>query len=101
VLSLKKRERERLMGVEDVFSSRLRMKILKILAQVGELNVSEIARRLGVNYNMTSRHLKVLEDEGVIKHKVFGRIRLYRFNENSPKAKAVQNLIEVWEHANE
>jgi CRISPR locus-related DNA-binding protein len=89
------------MGVEDVFSSRLRMKILKILAQVGELNVSEIARRLGVNYNMTSRHLKVLEDEGVIKHKVFGRIRLYRFNENSPKAKAVQNLIEVWEHANE
>ncbi|MCL6578068.1 MAG: winged helix-turn-helix domain-containing protein [Candidatus Bathyarchaeota archaeon] len=98
---MKKRERERLMGVEDVFSSRLRMKILKILAQVGELNVSEIARRLGVNYNMTSRHLKVLEDEGVIKHKVFGRICLYRFNENSPKAKAVQNLIEVWEHANE
>lgn len=101
MLSLKKRKREHFMDVEDVFSSKLRMKILKILAQVGELNVSEIARRLGVNYNMTSRHLKVLEDEGVVKHKVFGRIRLYRFNENSPKAKVVQNLIEVWERANE
>jgi len=88
------------MDVDDVFSSKLRMKILKILVQVGELNVSEIARRLNVNYNTTSEHLKVLENEGILKHKVFGRIRLYRLNEHSLKARAVQNLIEVWEHAN-
>jgi len=88
------------MDIEDVFSSKLRMKILKIIAQVGELNVSEIARRLSVNYNTTSKHLKVLEVEGILQHKVFGRIRLYRLNERSPKARAVQNLMEVWEHAN-
>jgi CRISPR locus-related DNA-binding protein len=87
------------MKVEDVFSSRLRMKILKVLMQLGELNVSEIARRLKVNYNAINRHLKVLEDEGLIQHKVFGRIRLYRLNEQSPKTKAVQNLIETWEEA--
>jgi CRISPR locus-related DNA-binding protein len=85
------------MNVEDVFSSKLRMKILKIMAQIGELNVSEIARRLGVNYNTTREHLKVLEDEGLIQHKVFGRIRLYRLNDCSPKTKSVRNLIEVWE----
>jgi len=89
-----------IMNVEDVFSSRLRIKIFKILMQMGELNVSEIARRLRVNYKTTDKHLKVLEDEGMINHKVFGRIRLYRLNESSPKAKAVQNLIKVWEHAN-
>jgi len=88
------------MDIEDVFSSKLRVKILKNLVQMRELNVSEIARRLGVNYNTTSKHLKVLEDEGILQHKVFGRIRLYRLNENSPKARAVQNLMEVWEHAN-
>jgi DNA-binding transcriptional ArsR family regulator len=88
------------MDVEDVFSSKLRIKILKILMQVGELNVSEIARRLGVNYNTTSKHLKVLEDEGILQHKVFGRIHLYRLNEHSPKARALQNLMEAWEHAN-
>jgi DNA-binding transcriptional ArsR family regulator len=88
------------MNVEDVFSSRLRMKILRILVQVGELNGSEIARRLKVNYVTTSKHLKALENEGVLTHKVFGRIRLYRLNEPSPKAKAVQTLIETWEHAN-
>jgi len=88
------------MDVEDVFSSRLRIKILKILVQVGELNVSEIARRLGVNYNTTRGHLNVLEDEGILQHKVFGRIRLYRLNGHSPKARALQNLMEAWEHAN-
>lgn len=88
------------MNVEDVFSSRLRMKILRILVQVGELNGSEIARRLNVNYITTSKHLKALEDESVLVHKVFGRIRLYRLNERSPKAKAVQSLIETWEQAN-
>jgi predicted transcriptional regulator len=87
------------MDVEDVFSSRLRMKILKILTQVGELNVSEIARRLRVNYETTSGHLKVLEDEGILQHKMFGRIRLYRLNEHSTKARAVQNLLEVWKQA--
>jgi len=88
------------MDLENVFSSKLRMKILKIIARVGELNVSDIARRLSVNYKTTNDHLKILEDEGILQHKVFGRIRLYRLNERSPKARAVQNLIEVWEHAN-
>ena len=88
------------MNIEEVFSSRLRMKILKVLAQVGELNVSEIARRVRANYKTTNEHLKILEDEGIILHKIFGRIRLYRFNEHSPKAKAIQDLMEAWEHAN-
>jgi len=88
------------MNVEDVFSSRLRMKILRILVQVGELNGSEIARRLNVNYVTTSKHLKALEDEDILVHKTFGRIRLYRLNERSSKAKAVQALVETWEHAN-
>jgi predicted transcriptional regulator len=88
------------MNVEDVFSSRLRMKILKILYAVGELNVSDFARRLKVNYASTSKHLKILEEEGILQHKMFGRICLYRYNEQSAKAKAVQTLIEMWEKQN-
>jgi predicted transcriptional regulator len=88
-------------NVEDVFSSKVRIKILKILFNVGELNVSEIARRLKINYISASKHLKILEDEGILQRKMFGRIRLYRVNEQSPKTKALQNLIDSWEHQNE
>ena len=88
------------MNIEDVFSSRLRIKILKILTLTGELNVSEIARRLGVNYKTTRKHLEVLENENMINHKLFGRIRLYKLNKESPKTEAIQTLILTWDHTN-
>jgi len=85
------------MQVEEVFSSKPRMKILKFVARLGALNVSEIARRIGLNYSTTNQHLKLLEAEGILQQRVYGRIRMYKFNEGSPKARAVQSLIEVWE----
>lgn len=85
------------MNIEEVFSSKLRVRILKVILQVGELNVSDIARRLGVNYTSTIKHLDILEREGIIQHKRFGRIRIYRLSPNSPKAKVVQSLFETWQ----
>jgi DNA-binding transcriptional ArsR family regulator len=91
---------ESVMQIEEVFSSKPRMKILKLIARLGALNISDIARRINLNYTTTNQHLKLLEAEGVLQQKVYGRIRMYKFNESSPKAKAVQNLIETWEQVN-
>ena len=85
------------MDVEEVFSSKPRMKILKLLSRLGALNVSDIARRINLNYSTTNQHLKLLESEGVLQQRVYGRIRMNKFNEASAKARAVQNLIETWE----
>ena len=87
------------MEIEVVFSSKPRMKILKLLARLGTLNVSDIAKRIGLNYPATNEHLRLLEAEGILAQRVYGRIRMYRFNEASAKAKAVQRLIETWEQA--
>jgi DNA-binding transcriptional ArsR family regulator len=85
------------MLVEDVFSSKQRMKILKLIFQLGNLNVSDISRRTSSNFGATNKHLLILEDEGILQVRTYGRIRMYRFNESSPKAKAVQTLLETWE----
>ena len=85
------------MEIEEVFSSKLRMKILVLIYNLGQLNVSDIARRLNTNFSSASVHLKVLEDEGILRGLVYGRVRMYRFNEGSAKSKAVQNLIETWQ----
>jgi len=85
------------MEIEEVFSSKPRMKILKLVARLGALNVSDIARRINLNYSTTNQHLKLLESEGVLQQRIYGRIRIYKFNNGSPKARAVQNLIEAWE----
>jgi DNA-binding transcriptional ArsR family regulator len=96
----KRDERGKPMKVEEVFSSKPRMKILKLLSRLGAVNVSEIARRINLNYSTTNKHLKLLEDEGILQQRHYGRIRIYKFNEISPKARAVQNLIDVWSQVN-
>jgi len=85
------------MEFEEVFSSKPRMKILKFIYRLGTLNVSNIARRINLNYATTNQHLKLLENEKILQERVYGRIRMYRFVEASAKAIAVQNLIDVWE----
>jgi len=87
---------KRLMSVEEVFSSKGRVKILKILVEIGELNISEIARRSGLNYVTTNRHLQVLEEAGLVRHKNFGRIRIFRFNEENRRARMIKELVNGW-----
>ena len=85
------------MAIEDVFSSKGRVKILRILSEIGELNISEIARRAGLNYATTNQHLQALEKHKLIRHKTFGRIRIFRYNEENPRARMIRQLIEFWE----
>jgi predicted transcriptional regulator len=87
------------MELEEVFSSKLRMKILKLIYNLGSLNVTDVARRINANFASTAENLEVLEAEGILQERVYGRVRMYRFKEGSAKAKAVQNLIEVWEQS--
>ena len=85
------------MSIENVLSSKGRVKILKILAEIGELNISEIARRAKLNYTTTNQHLQILETSGIVRHKNFGRIRIFRFNNDNPRAKSIKELIEEWD----
>ncbi len=84
------------MELEEVFSSKSRMKILKLIFHLGQLNVSDVARRLKLNFASTSKHLNLLESEGILEERTYGRVRMYRFSEGA-KAKAVIGLIETWE----
>lgn len=85
------------MSIEEVLSSKGRVKILRILADIGELNISQIARRAGLNYTTTNQHLRVLENHQLVKHKRFGRIRIFRYNEENPKARMIKQLMESWD----
>jgi len=84
-------------AIEEVFSSKGRVKILRILSEIGELNISEIARRAGLNYATTNQHLQVLENNKLVRHKTFGRIRIFRYNEENARARMIRQLIEFWE----
>lgn len=85
------------MNLEDVFSSKPRVKILKLIYTLGQLNVTKVSREIKMSYAATTQHLKLLESEGILLERMYGRVKMYRFNEASIKAKAVADLIEAWE----
>jgi len=73
----------------------MRMKILKLLFNLGQLNTSDLAHRLGANYATTLRHLALLEKEGLVTQRLSGRTKFFRFA-NSLKAQAIMKLLEKW-----
>lgn len=83
--------------IELLFSSRGRIKIIRLLAECGELNISEIARRTKLNHSTTRRHLYLLERAKLVQEKTFGRIRIYRYKIENLRALALRRFIELWE----
>ncbi|MFW9934613.1 MAG: winged helix-turn-helix domain-containing protein [Candidatus Thorarchaeota archaeon] len=88
---------DRPIPVEILFSSRGRIKIIRLLAECGELNISEIARRTQLNHSTTRRHLQFLERAKLVQEKTFGRIRIYRYKIENLRALALRRFIELWE----
>ena len=90
-------ETSRKIGIEDLFSSRGRVKILKELAASGELNISELCRRVNLNHSSTKSHLEVLLQSGLIEEKIFGRIKIYRYKIEDLRARSLRSLFDIWE----
>jgi DNA-binding transcriptional ArsR family regulator len=78
---------------EQILGSRGRIRVLQVLSESGELNISEVSRRTGLNYTSVERHLTSLQEIGLIKEKRYGKIRIFelvfrtltiRFERNRP-----------------
>ncbi len=69
--------RPRTIEAEELLGSRGRIRVLRVLAESGELNISEVGRRTGMNYTSVERHLEALREMGLLREKRYGKIRIY------------------------
>lgn len=75
-----------------------RLLIVELLRE-GPLTVGEIADRLGLRQPQTSKHLKVLSDNGIVEAKVDANRRIYRlrpepFREMEFWAKSIRSVMQ-------
>lgn len=82
--------------LEKVFGSLAKVKILELLAREGELNVTAISKRVGVNHSRMRTHLEDLKTLKVIEEKKFGKIRIFQINEKSQAGKKIKDFIIHW-----
>jgi DNA-binding transcriptional ArsR family regulator len=80
-----------------VLSSGGRIKILTVLSNMGELHLSEIARKTDQSYSATDRHLQDLAAASIVEEHDYGRVRMFRLNLENPRAKILRQLIREWD----
>ena len=82
-------------------SSYGRTKVLTIMLEAGELNISEITRRSGLSHSATARHLEYLTRSGILSEKHFNRIRIFRVDQANPFVGALNRFYTEWKEASE
>ncbi len=93
----------------SALGSDTRIKIMQLICD-NEIHISMVARELGLSVPVTSRHVKVLEDAGLIVRKIYGKSHVLCINNKNiyaaldlfaPKKKIVakkgMSLLEVLE----
>ena len=71
------------MDVEELMGSRGRIRVLRVLSESRELNISEVGRRTGMNYTSVERHLEALREMGLLREKRYGKIRIFEATFNA------------------
>ncbi len=80
----------------EVLSSKGKVKVLDTLMAVEELNITEIVRQTSLSHHSVKRYLTELCEMGLVELKKFGRIRIYRYKLELPRARALHYAFERW-----
>ncbi|MEM2006287.1 MAG: winged helix-turn-helix domain-containing protein [Sulfolobales archaeon] len=79
--------------VVEVMSSRVRVKILRLLVERESLNISAIVRETKLNHKIVKENLDYLVEQGIVNEIIIGRVRAYRLNYSNPVARAIRDLF--------
>lgn len=85
------------MELEELFGSKGRTKILKIILNEGEVNITRLVKLSGLHYNLVKKHVEYLSSLGIVKVKSLGRIRIVEANFDDPRVVALRDLIRTIE----
>ena len=85
-----------MLEVERLFSSYGRARVLRVLLEGDELNVSEITRRTGLSHSSVGLHLDFLIREGLAREKRFNHIRILSVNHDDPRAAVLLRFLADW-----
>jgi len=85
------------MKVEDIFSSKGRIKVLKSIVFHGEINLTSIIKETGLNYNSVVKHLEYLKSHNIIEEINLGRVKIYRPQWTNPRVRYIEEILRTLE----
>ncbi len=80
--SFQKMNHEQRLKILNALGSNSRIKIMQTVCE-NETHISKIARDLGLSVPVTSKHVNILEDAGLITRKIYGKSHVLSVNNNN------------------
>ncbi len=81
------------MSLEEILGSPGRVRILRVLANHGELNITRLVRETGMHYRLVNKHIEVLKRHGIVIEKRFGRARIVALNTENPLTRTLLRIF--------
>jgi len=75
--------------LEQIIASSCRQKILLALSKTKRTHITNLVRIINSTYNQVNRNLQILEEEGIIKTKHYGHIKMIELEMEDPKTQAL------------
>lgn len=79
--------------LDEVLSSRARIKVLRAILKRSETNISQVIRETRLNYKTVRKHVNYLVSEGLVEEVKVGRLRLLRPNWLNPKVRRLEEFF--------
>ncbi len=82
--------------LEEVFGTAGRVKVLLMLIDQEEMNISQIVRLSGLEHSSVQKYLKSLCEQHLIHEKRYGRIRIFAIEEKNPYVVLLKRFFADW-----
>lgn len=82
--------------LEDLFSTRLRIKIVKVLVARKEANVSLLVKETRSNHGEVMKSIEYFKSIELVEEKCFGRIRIIRLRSENGLGRLVSEFVSAF-----
>ncbi|MFB0523836.1 MAG: hypothetical protein ACETV1_08800 [Candidatus Bathyarchaeia archaeon] len=83
------------MDLSRLMASSCRQKILEALSKVGQTHVMDLVRRVNSTYGQVNRNLQILESEGIVNIRYYGRLRMIKLDRENPKTVTLLEVLRL------
>ncbi len=82
--------------LDEVLGTAGRVKVLLLLIDQEEMNISQVVKLSGLEHSSVQKHLKTLCDRHLVREKRYGRIRIFAIEDKNPYVALLKRFFADW-----
>lgn len=81
------------MDLEKLIGSKGRLRVLKLLLEEGQVNITRVVKETGLHHRLVVKHMNELKSMGLVEERRYGRLRLFEVDMTDPRISALRDMM--------